>query len=109
MAAADDSQINIRTEQSHGSFEDGLLELSNRLLVNVSLKACISCGYSDDHPGGSSPFGYLGCFRSTKESYRAVRFKGDLFKIWDKLSSAVQEAHLCPEFIQRIPGQGYRG
>lgn len=101
--------LDIRTEKGHGWFEDGLNELQSRFPTGVFFRACISCRYSDYHPGGGGSFGHMACFRGNKEAYLKVKTKSQLFKIWDTLSLYVQETHICPEFEKRLPNQFYRG
>jgi hypothetical protein len=92
-----------------GWFEDELLDLQRRLQPEASLKACITCAFSDYSPYGNGMFGWLACFRGNKAAYTAVKSKLDLFRIWDTATDLVQETYLCPEFRVRLPGTGYRG
>lgn len=92
-----------------GWFEDELLELQSKLPDGLSLKACITCAFSDYSPYGHGLFGDLACFRGNKAAYRDVRSKGDLFRIWDTATEFVQETHLCSDYARRQPGTGYRG
>jgi hypothetical protein len=91
-----------------GWFEDELLDLARQLPAGTYLKACINCAFSDYSPYGHGLFGGLACFRNSKQEYRQVKSKGDLFQIWEKNAGFVQETYLCPEFERRTRA-GYRG
>ena len=92
-----------------GWFEDELLDLQKQLPEGVFLKSCINCAFSDYSPLGHGMFGGLACFRDNKEGYRAVRTKGDIFRVWKTMTEYVQETYLCAEFEKRQPKTGYRG
>ena len=104
---ADDLRVNSRGIS--GTFEDELLDLQAKLSKGTYLKTCVTCAFSDYHPGGWSFFGSLACFRDNKEGYAAVRGKYDLFSVWSSMTEYVPETYLCPEFARRVPGTGYRG
>jgi hypothetical protein len=89
--------------------EDALLDLQRRLPEGVRLLACFTCAFSDYHPAGSAFIGSLACFRGSKDAYRAVTGKQELFEIWESRAGFTQETYHCPEYAQRPPGTGYRG
>ena len=92
-----------------GWFEDELLEIQAALPEGAHVKACINCAFSDYSPYGHGWFGSMACFRDNKEEYLSVKTKGDIFRVWDTLTEYVQETYLCPEYLRRRPGTGYRG
>ncbi|MFB7270954.1 DUF6304 family protein [Streptomyces sp. NPDC056244] len=99
----------VETTAPRGWMEDALTDLQHRLPVGTRLLACISCAFSDYNPAGSGFIGSMACFRDSKDAYRAVASKRDIFALWDKKSGLVQETFHCPDFEQRQPGTGYRG
>ena len=92
-----------------GHYEDELLELQNALPEGTSIKACITCAFSDYSPCGNGLFGGLACFRTVPEKYLAVESKAALFALWDERAGFVQETYLCDAYRRRKPGAGYRG
>lgn len=88
------------------AFDEQFVELQKQLPSDVYWKTCWNCAFSDYSPLGSGSFGSLACFRNTKEEYRKVKTKRDLFQIWDKRAEYVQEIYLCSEFEKRQPGVG---
>ncbi len=98
-----------RSSGLSGWFEDELLEIQAHLPPGCALKSCIMCAHSDYSPYGHGLWGTMACFRESKSDYEKVQSKGDLFRIWDKLTEYVPETFLCPEFRLRRRGTGYRG
>ncbi len=87
-------------------FEHGVQRLDASLSGGARLKCCVTCLYSDYSPYGHGLTG-MSCHRDVKAQYLAVRCKDDY---WDvPITEDVMETHLCPEFVRRIPGTGYRG
>ncbi|MCB8965437.1 MAG: hypothetical protein H6660_00945 [Ardenticatenaceae bacterium] len=101
--------LQFESAGKHGYFEDELWDIEHQLPQENYMKCCLNCAFSDYFPAGSGLFGHMACFRDSKEAYRKVRGKGDLFQIWEKRTAYVQETFLCPDFEKRIPGTGYRG
>lgn len=100
------------SERAENDFEHALTVIQRRLPAGAYLRACISCAFSDYHPGASGLFGYLACFRGAKDKYRAAEGKDGLFELWDLRSGFVQETWACADFERRPtegPGTGYRG
>ena len=93
----------------HGWFEDELQEIKAALPEGMYIKSCINCAFSDYSPAGFGLFGWLACFRNTKQEYLSLTGKEAYFKLQDKIAEFVQETFLCPEFEKRVPGTGYRG
>jgi hypothetical protein len=91
---------------AHDGFEDGLLRLQETLPPQVRLMCCVTCLFSDYSPAGQGLMGML-CHRDAKEQYLAVRSKDDYFDV--PVTEAVPETYLCPEYLPRIAGTGYRG
>lgn len=75
----------------------------------VSLKACLSCAFSDYSVYGHALFGNMPCFRDQKAAYLAVRDKDGYMDMMDGFTEMAQETYLCIEFERRKPGTGYRG
>lgn len=103
---------NGKTFQSNGKsgwFETELLEIQKALPPGILMKACITCALSDYSPYRHSLFGCLACFRGNQKAYLEVNNKYDLFAVWDTLTEFVQETYLCPQFLPRQKGAGYRG
>ena len=98
-----------RSSGKTGWFEGELLDLQKAMPGGNYFKACIGCAFSDYSPYGHGLFGFMVCFRSSKEEYLRVKSKDDLFDLWDKNAGCVQETFLCQEFEKRHPGTGYRG
>lgn len=92
-----------------GLFETELLDLQSTMPEHTYIQVCLTCAFSDYHPGGQGLFGGMACFRDSKEVYRAVKNKQDLFRIWGTMTEQVQETYLCPEYERRKPRTGYRG
>lgn len=101
--------LNFQSTGKSGWFEGELLELDKQLPSGCHMKLCITCAHSDYSPYGHGMFGCLACFRGNKAEYSQVKSKGDMFRVWDKLTEYVQETHLCGEYDLRKPGTGYRG
>lgn len=99
----------VGTAKSHGWMEDALLDLQGQLAEGVSLRACITCAFSDYSPAGAGLFGTMACFRGSKDAYRAVRTKWDLFRLLPESSGWVQETFLCDQYGRRASNTGYRG
>ncbi|MFE2284332.1 DUF6304 family protein [Streptomyces sp. NPDC059443] len=99
----------IGTVKAHGWMEDALLDLQGQLAEGVHLQACITCAFSDYSPAGSGLIGTMACFRDSKDAYRAVRTKRDLFEVLPDSSGWVQETFLCDQYERRAPNTGYRG
>jgi hypothetical protein len=98
-----------RAMSSHCDFEEGLLGIQRQLPADFIIKACINCLYSDYSPLGNGSFGCMMCFRNIKEEYLRVHSKAEFFDIEDRFERWVQETHCCPDFVERLPGTGYRG
>ena len=92
-----------------GWFELELLDLDRQLPADVSLRACVTCAFSDYSPYGHGLFGDLACFRGNKAGYLASEGKRGILDVWGTMTEFVQETYLCPEFERRMPGTGYRG
>ncbi len=92
-----------------GWFEDELLDLQRQMPEGEYIKACINCLYSDYSPYGHGLFGCMMCFRNLKAEYLSVKSKDDLWGVHGREDRMVQETFLCPEFVRRVPGTGYRG
>ncbi|QSQ22845.1 hypothetical protein JY651_48440 [Pyxidicoccus parkwayensis] len=99
----------FRSSGTSGWFEDELLDVQRKLPGGLSLRACITCAFSDYSPYGHGLFGCMACFRDNKQGYRAAIGKKGLFEVWSTLTGYVQETYVCPEFERRTPGTGYRG
>lgn len=99
----------LRSAGRSGWFEDELLDLARQLPPGDSIRACITCAFSDYSPYGHGLFGGLACFRDAKEAYRRVTGKQQLFDVWDLMTDFVQETYLCDQYQTRKPGAGYRG
>jgi hypothetical protein len=98
-----------RSPGRHECFENELLGIQQMLPEGVFMRACINCAFSDYNVAGNGPFGYMMCFRGSKEAYLGVRGKDEYIDIMDERTSFVQETYLCDEFDRRKPGTGYRG
>jgi hypothetical protein len=98
-----------RSSGKSGWFEGELLELQKAMPGGNYFKACIGCGFSDYSPYGHGLFGFMVCFRNSKEEYLRVKSKDDLFDLWNRNAGCVQETFLRHEFEKRHPGAGYRG
>jgi hypothetical protein len=101
--------VHVRTAHAHGYFETALADIQRQLPPGLTLKACISCAFSDYSPAGNGLFAGLACFRDNKEAYLAVSTKWQMFQVWDTLTEFVPEIYLCPSYQQRGPHAGYRG
>ncbi|MGW6710089.1 DUF6304 family protein [Streptomyces sp. NPDC054956] len=99
----------VETARAHGLIEDALLSLQGHLPEGVHLQACFTCAFSDYSPAGSDVFGTMACFRDSKDAYRAVRTKRDIFALWPENAGSVQETFLCDQYERRAPNTGYRG
>jgi len=83
--------------------EDALILLQKQLPVNIYLKTCLSCKYSNYSPYGGGMFGSLYCFKNIKEQLTSLNDKTDLFNIWTKEAMDkgdildVQETFDCEE------------
>ena len=87
-------------------FEDGIARLQHSLPAEVRLVCCFTCLYADYSPSGHGLSG-MACHRDAKEQYLAVRSKRDY---WDvPVTEEVLETYVCPEYVARIAGTGYRG
>ena len=102
----DDKVYASSGQNLYATFDEQLIEIKSQLPDNIYLKSCWNCAYSDFLPTGSGQFGNLACFKNTKDEYKKVRNKKDLFQIWDQRAGFVQEIHVCPEFEKRQPGIG---
>jgi hypothetical protein len=87
-------------------FEDGLQRLEATLPATHRLVSCVTCLYSDYSPGGHGLIG-ISCHRDAKEQYLAVRSKSDYWRV--PITEDVPETHLCPQWVRRVRGTGYRG
>ncbi len=97
---------------SHGSgalFETELLDLKRQLPAGHYFSNCFGCSYSDYFYGGQGLFGSMVCFRESKAEYRSIKTKEEYIAVFEKNAGAVQETHICPEFLPRGPNTGYRG
>ena len=106
-----------QTYTSHGGtgwFEGEILDVQGKLPPGTFMKACINCAFSDYSPYGHGLFGNMICFRANKAGYLALPSgedfsKDSYFAVMGTVSETVQETYLCPEFVRRKPGTGYRG
>ena len=103
------SGVEFPARENQGWFDDALNDIGDRLPEQTYIKCCHSCAYSDYSPAGYGVFGCLACFRNCKQEYLALRGKTAYFSLTDKMAGFVQETYLCPEFVLRVPGTGYRG
>jgi hypothetical protein len=92
-----------------GDFESELVEIQQALPADLSMKACITCAFSDYSVYGKSTFGDMQCYRDNKEVYLAVGTKREYMEIMGSFTEDVQETYLCPEYERRKAGTGYRG
>lgn len=99
----------VATVKRHGWMEDALLDLQGQLADGVHLRACITCAFSDYHPGGSGFIGSMACFRDSKDAYRTVSGKQGIFGVWGQRAGFVQEPFHCDQYERRAPNTGYRG
>lgn len=87
--------------------EGVFVQLEKQLPQGVELRCCYSCGLSGYQHAGDGLSGML-CFRDLKEQYLQVRTKRDYIPLERQATEFVQEFYLCPEWIPRRPGVGYR-
>jgi hypothetical protein len=92
-----------------GLFESELLDLKKQLPAGHHFSNCFGCAYSDYFYGGQGLFGSMVCFRDCKDEYLSVRTKDDYIAVYDRNAGAVQETHVCPQFVPRERNTGYRG
>jgi hypothetical protein len=90
-------------------YESAIPKIEKQLPGGTFLKTCFNCQFSDYHVAGNMAFGSMYCFRRLKAEYLAVRSKIDYMKLDDSKVEGTQETYLCPEFLRRTPGTGYRG
>ena len=110
--SASGSRQYIAAQDNGGWFETALLDLQAQLRTlpePLSIKACISCQYSDYSPYGNGLFGSMLCFRNIAAEYSQVTDKASFWAVHDRFERQVQETYLCPQFALRKPGTGYRG
>ena len=110
--SASGSSQRIAAQDNSGWFETALLDLQAQLRTlpeQLSIKACISCQYSDYSPCGNGLFGSMLCFRNIAAEYGQVSNKDSLWAVHDRFERQVQETNVCPQFALRKPGTGYRG
>ncbi len=110
--SASGSQQRVTAQTNSGWFETALLDLQAQLRTlpeQLSIKACISCQYSDYSPYGNGLFGSMLCFRNIAAEYSQVSDKASFWTVLDRFERQVQETDLCPQFAPRKPGTGYRG
>jgi hypothetical protein len=101
-------KLGIRCRADSEDFEGALEAFSKVLPGDAFIKVCFNCDFSDYSPFGTYAFGSMLCFRCAKGEYLSVRSKGDLIDIMTR-AEATQEVFVCPEFVRRTPGRGYRG
>ncbi|MGO4456668.1 DUF6304 family protein [Streptomyces sp. M-16] len=82
----------------HGDMESALLELQRNAPDGMRMAICSTCALSDHHPVGYGFMGDLACFRNSKEQFREVSCKSDLFDVGDSRAGHVQETYHCPDF-----------
>lgn len=99
----------VLSSGNSGWFEDELLDIQRHVPDGVLMKACINCLYSDYSPYGHGLFGCMMCFRNLKDEYLRVKSKDDFWTVHGRQERMVQETYLCPDFVRRVPGTGYRG
>ena len=102
----------ITAQGNSAWFETALLDLQAQLRAlpePLSIKACISCQYSDYSPYGNGLFGSRLCFRNIAAEYSQVSDKASFWAVHDRFERQVQETYLCSQFAWRKPGTGYRG
>ena len=97
-----------------GLFEGEMRDLQCELPVGTFMKVCFNCALSDYSPYGHGSFGSMICFKSNKAGYLGMPYGDDFdkdayFEVLDTVRETVQETYLCPEFVERLPGTGYRG
>jgi hypothetical protein len=87
-------------------FEDGLQRLEHAMPAGVRLVCCVTCQFSDYSPAGHGVLG-MACHRGVKDQYLAARSKAAYFSV--PVTEHVPETYLCPDYLRRVPGTGYRG
>jgi hypothetical protein len=97
----------IQSPGTGGWFYDELRALQAALPASIALKMCFTCAFADYAPAGFGLFGCLGCFRTTKEEFRALKGKARYFILQDRMAGLVQETHLCPEYEPRSPAEDF--
>ncbi|GAL85462.1 hypothetical protein MYP_2691 [Sporocytophaga myxococcoides] len=90
-------------------FESGLVKIKEKLTPEYKLKCCFGCAYGDYSVAGQQFFGSMLCFRNIKQEYLNVQDKVQYMDVMEKNDRFVQETYLCPDFMIREKGTGYRG
>jgi hypothetical protein len=90
-------------------YEGAIPKMEKQLPGEAFLKTCFNCQFADYHVSGAMEFGSMYCFHRLEAEYLAVRSKIDYMKLHERNIERTQETYLCPEFLRRTPGTGYRG